>query len=259
MYLKPVQFGPVRLDWPLRYCVYHMYDGRKVTTYTTHQWYVVLEVCCVVYVGKPATRQNNGMSCWRYFVLVYVGKPPTRHTNGMSCWRYFVLVYVGKPPTRHTKGMSCWRYFVLVYVGKPPTRHTNGMSCWRYFVLVYVGKPPTRHTNGMSCWRYFVLCMSVNLQHDITMVCRVGGILCWRMSVNLQHDTPKWYVVWRMSVNLHLQPISWVFPFLMRGFSNVILSYYWSRAACSLIPSTMADEGKWSTGLLKISNRSIII
>ena len=67
-----------------------IYDGRKVTTYTTHQWYVVLEVFCVVYVGKP----------------------------------------------------------------------------------------PTRHTNGMSCWRYFVLCMSVNLQHDTPMVCRVGGILC---------------------------------------------------------------------------------
>ena len=37
--------------------------------------------------------------------------------------------------------------------------------------------------------------MSLNLQHDIAMVCRVGGILCWCMSVNLQHDTPKWYVV----------------------------------------------------------------
>ena len=66
------------------------YDGRKVTTCTTHQWYVVLEECCVVYVGKP----------------------------------------------------------------------------------------PTLHNNGMSCWRYVVLCMSVNLQHCITMVCRVGGILC---------------------------------------------------------------------------------
>ena len=61
------------------------YDGRKVTTYTTHQWYVVLEVFCVVYVGKPPTRHNNGMSSyWRYFVLVYVGRPPTRHTE-MVC------------------------------------------------------------------------------------------------------------------------------------------------------------------------------
>ena len=66
------------------------HDGRKVTTCTTHQWYVVLEVFCVVYVGKP----------------------------------------------------------------------------------------PTLHNNGMSCWGYFVLSMLVNLQHYITMVCRVGGILC---------------------------------------------------------------------------------
>ena len=33
-----------------------VYDGRKVTAYTTHQWYVVLEVFCVVYVGKPPTQ-----------------------------------------------------------------------------------------------------------------------------------------------------------------------------------------------------------
>ena len=41
------------------------------------------------------------------------------------------------------------------------------------------------------------------------------------------------------------QRISWVFPFLMRGFlPNIILSYYLSRDACSLIQSTMAGEGK---------------
>ena len=68
-------------------------------------------------------------------MLAYVGKPPTRHNNGMSCWRYLVSAYVGKPPTRHTKMACC-----VVYVGKPPTRHTKmvcrvgGILCWRMSV-----------------------------------------------------------------------------------------------------------------------------
>ena len=64
-----------------------LYDGRKVTTYRTHQWYFVLEVFCV-----------GGILCWRYFVLEVFC------VGGILCWRYFVLevfcvVYVGKPPT----------------------------------------------------------------------------------------------------------------------------------------------------------------
>ena len=62
------------------------YDGRKVTTYTTHQWYVVLEVFCVVYVGKPPTQHVVvGLP-----TCVVGGKPTTTcccwFTN-MCCWR----------------------------------------------------------------------------------------------------------------------------------------------------------------------------
>ena len=62
------------------------YDGRKVTIYTTHQWYVVLEVFCVVYVGKPPTTHVGGVKWYvvlEVFCVVYVGKPPTRHVG----WR----------------------------------------------------------------------------------------------------------------------------------------------------------------------------
>ena len=54
-------------------CYSTIYDGQKVTTYTTHQWYVVLEVFCVVYVGKPPTRHVVvGLT-----TCVVAGKPTT--------------------------------------------------------------------------------------------------------------------------------------------------------------------------------------
>ena len=90
-----------------------LYDGRKVTTYTTHQWYVVLEVFCVVYVGKPPTTHVGGVKWYvvlEIFCVVCVGKPPTRHVGGVK-W-YVVLEVYGHtqhkiPPTRHTIGVSC--------------------------------------------------------------------------------------------------------------------------------------------------------
>ena len=143
------------------------YDGRKVTTYTTHQWYVVLEVFCVVYV---VNLQHNMLLLVYQHVLLEVSQQQHVVVDLPTC------VVGGKPTTT----CCCW------YILQPT--------------------PPTPTHQG----------------------------------------------------------ISWVFPFLMRGFlPKIILPYYWSRAACSLIQSTMADEGikKWSTGLLKISNRprSIII
>ena len=55
-------------------------------TYTTHQWYVVLEVFCVVYVGKPPTQH------------VVVGLPTCvvggRPTITCCCW---------------FTNMCCWR------------------------------------------------------------------------------------------------------------------------------------------------------
>ena len=94
-----------------------------MTTYTTHQWYVVLEVFCVVYVGKPPT--------------THVGKQTT-HVEGVK-W-YFVLevfcvVYVGKPPATHIGGLKWYvvlEVFYVVYVAKPPTRHTNIYLCITY-------------------------------------------------------------------------------------------------------------------------------
>ena len=74
--------------------------------------YVVLEVFCVVYVGKPPTRHTNGMSCWRL------------------CWCMSVNLQHDTP-----KWYVVLEVFCVVYVSKPPTRHTNGMSWWRYFVL----------------------------------------------------------------------------------------------------------------------------
>ena len=71
-----------------------LYDGRKVTTYTTHQWYVVLEVFCVVYVGKPPTRHTNGMSCWRYFVLCMSVNLHLQHLQGPPIINQSQFIYL---------------------------------------------------------------------------------------------------------------------------------------------------------------------
>ena len=132
------------------------YDGLNVTTYTTHQWYVVLEV---LYVGKPPT--------------THVGKPTT-HVGGVKWYvvlEVFCVVYVGKPPTTH--------------VGKPTT-HVGGVKWYvvlEVFCVVNVGKPPTRHTNmscwftDMCCWRFTDIHNTKNLQH-YTPTCRVGLPTC---------------------------------------------------------------------------------
>ena len=69
------------------------YDGRKVTTYTTHQWYVVLEVFCVVYVGKPPT------------LHVVVGLPTCvvggKPTTTCCCW----YILQPTPPTPTHQGI----------------------------------------------------------------------------------------------------------------------------------------------------------
>ena len=76
------------------------YDGRKVTTYTTHQWYVVLEVVCVVYVGIPPTTHVGGVKWYvvlEVFCVVYVGKPPTTHVGGAKWYvvlEVFCVVYM---------------------------------------------------------------------------------------------------------------------------------------------------------------------
>ena len=139
------------------------YDGRKVTTYTTHQWYVVLEVFCVVYVGKPPTTHVGGVKWYvvlEVFCVVYVGKPPTTHVGGVKWYvvlEVFCVVYVGKPPTRHVGGVKWYlvlEVFCVVYVGKPPTRHVGGV---KWYVVLEVYRhiqhkiPPTRHAIGVSC------------------------------------------------------------------------------------------------------------
>ena len=101
----PIEMFNVHIDLLLRWL--------KVTTYTTHQWYVVLEVFCVVYVGKPPTRHVGGVKWYvvlEVFCAVYVGKPPTTHVGGVK-WYVELEVYRHTqhqiPPTRHTIGVSC--------------------------------------------------------------------------------------------------------------------------------------------------------
>ena len=78
-----------------------IYDGRKVTTYTTHQWYVVLEVFCVVYVGKPPTQHVVGLP-----TSIVGGKP----TTTCCCWYTNMLLEVNQQ--QHVVvGLPtcCWR------------------------------------------------------------------------------------------------------------------------------------------------------
>ena len=83
----------VPVSWCVVYEILPFYDGRKVT-YTTHQWYVVLEVFCVVYVGKPPTTYVGGVKWYvvlEVFCVVYVGKPPTTHVGGV---KWYVMLEV---------------------------------------------------------------------------------------------------------------------------------------------------------------------
>ena len=94
------------------------YDGRKVTTYTTHQWHVVLEVFCVVYVGKPPTLHCvvGGLPtccCWfannNMLLLVYqhvvVGLP----TTTCCCWFTNMLLLVYVVTFRPSYNSSAWQ------------------------------------------------------------------------------------------------------------------------------------------------------
>ena len=73
-----------------------------MTTYTTHQWYVVLEVFCVVYVGKPPTQHVVvGLP-----TCVVGGKP----TTTCCCWYTNMLLEVNQQ--QHVVvGLPtcCWR------------------------------------------------------------------------------------------------------------------------------------------------------
>ena len=99
-----VELGKINA-YPLCWCCcwYILYyDGRKVTTYTTHQWYVVLEVFCVVYVGKPPTQHVVvGLP-----TCVVGGKP----TTTCCCWYTNMLLEVNQQ--QHVVvGLPtcCWR------------------------------------------------------------------------------------------------------------------------------------------------------
>ena len=130
------------------------YDGRKVTTYTTHQWHVVLEVFCVVYVGKPPTLHCvvGGLPtccCWftnnNMLLLVY------QHVVGLPtccCWftnnNMLLLVYqhvvVGLPTT------TCCCWFTNMLLSVYQQQHVVGLPtcCCRFTV----GKP----TTTCCCW-----------------------------------------------------------------------------------------------------------
>ena len=129
------------------------YDGRKVTTYTTHQWHVVLEVVCVVYVGKPPTLHCvvGGLPtccCWfannNMLLLVYqhvvVGLP----TTTCCCWftNMLLLVYQQQHVVVGLPTCCCWftnnNMLLLVYqhvvVGLP----TTTCCCWFTNMLLSV-------------------------------------------------------------------------------------------------------------------------
>ena len=116
------------------------YDGRKVTTYTTHQWHVVLEVFCVVYVGKPPTLHCvvGGLPtccCWFtnnfMLLLVYQHVVAGLPTTTCCCWftNMLLLVYQQQHVVVGLPTCCCWftnnNMLLLVYqhvvVGLPTT------------------------------------------------------------------------------------------------------------------------------------------
>ena len=134
-----------------------LYDGRKVTTYTTHQWHVVLEVFCVVYVGKPPTLHCvvGGLPtccCWftnnNMLLLVYqhvvVGLPTCccRFTNNNMLLLVYQHVVVGLPTTT----CCCWftnmllLVFITTYTSNTDTSR-NPLKRWRFSPFLMRGFP----------------------------------------------------------------------------------------------------------------------
>ena len=116
--ITPRNQKPALIVWPYRGVIDQealTYDCRKVTTYTTHQWYVVLEVFCVVYVGKPPTTHVGGVKWYvvlEVFCVVYVGKPPTTHVGKPTTTCRF-----GGLPTYTTQNTSNTTYhWCVIYI-----------------------------------------------------------------------------------------------------------------------------------------------
>ena len=98
-----------------------IYDGQKVTTYTTYQWYVVLEVFCVVYVGKPPTRHVViGLP-----TCVVAGKPTTfcHFFQLLPNFRRFLQLFLTFPhlsPPFAKMGSLCGGHIGQIQDGRHP-------------------------------------------------------------------------------------------------------------------------------------------
>ena len=144
------------------------YDGPKVTTYTTHQWYVVLEIFCVVCVGKPLTRHVGGVKWYvvlEVFCVVYVGKPPTRHVGGVK-WYVVLEVFVlcmsvnlqHDTPTCRVGGLPTYRQNTsnTTHHFTPPTCRVGGLPTYT-----------TQNTSNTTYHCYVVLEVYRHTQHKI--------------------------------------------------------------------------------------------
>ena len=88
-----------------------------------------------------------------------------------------------------------------------PTQNTSNTTYHCYVVLeVYRHTqhkiPPTRHTIVMSCWRFTDIHNTKYLQHDIPLLCRVGGLPTYTTQ-NTSNTTYHCYVV--LEVYRHTQ------------------------------------------------------
>ena len=130
---------------------------------------------CYVYIVICSGHYNKLLT----YLLTYLLTP-----HNIPFWCVVLEVY-RHTPTQNTSNTTYHCYVVLeVY------RHTQHKI------------PPTRRTIGVSCWRFTDIHNTKYLQHDIPLLCRVGGLPTYTTQ-NTSNTTYHWCVV--LEVYRHTQ------------------------------------------------------